>query len=76
MVNEYIPPQSSYKCMSVFLRPNVMIQDPSGNWVAGPSPGKTTCILPKGHDGPHMNIRGECSDGSKKIIPTKGIKYD
>lgn len=58
----YIPATSRYKCFYQFLRPPALFTDPSGRTVAGPSPGKTLCTLPKGHEEPHENNRGEtCS---------------
>lgn len=53
------PAFSRYKCMCEFMRPAPKFTDGYGNVIYGSSAGRTTCHLPKDHEGPHENCRGE-----------------
>lgn len=61
-VGAHQPSTSKYKCMREFMRPPEVFRDAAGNMVSGGSPGMTTCVELKGHDGPHVNNRGEMAD--------------
>lgn len=59
-IGSHQPCTSRYKCMTEFLRPRMAIKDKDSN-VIGFTEGnlRTNCVLPKGHEGPCMNVRGE-----------------
>lgn len=68
-IGSHIPSVSRCKCFFEFLRPTQLFKDMNNNVLRGPSPGLTLCTLKRGHDGPHMNNRGEkaAEDSSSKV---------
>jgi len=61
--------------MTEFLRPRAAIKDKDGN-VIGFTEGnlRTNCILPKGHEGPCTNVRGETAGPSQVTEDQKRFK--